>query len=115
VRHHGQLLQVNSPPRTHDEQVWLVQVLKTIASTDEGVAELVAQLDEHREWLLSSGEWAVRERLRAAHTLESILRAELTRRIVARMPTSGLDDLVEAIRRRETDPYRAATSLIAGW
>jgi LAO/AO transport system kinase len=115
VRHHGQLLQVNSPPRTHDEQVWRVQVLKTIASTDEGVAELVAQLDKHREWLLSSGEWAVRERLRAAHTLESILRAELTRRIVARMPTSGLDDLVEAIRRRETDPYRAATSLIAGW
>lgn len=115
VRHHGQLIQVNSPPRSQADQAWRVQVLKTIASTGEGIAELVAKLDQHREWLISSGEWAVRERLRAAHTLENIIRAELTRRILARMPTTGLDDLVEAVRRRETDPYTAANHLIAEW
>jgi LAO/AO transport system kinase len=70
-------------------------------------------LDRHRDWLRSSGEWAVRERLRAAHAIESIIRAELTRRIAARMPSSGLDDLVEAVRRRERDPYDAAGELIA--
>jgi LAO/AO transport system kinase len=115
VRHHGQVIQVASLPRKHEDQAWRVRVLKTTASTDEGVADLVTQLDKHREWLLHSGEWAVRERLRAAHTLENIIRAELTRRIVAQMPANGLDDLVEAVRRRETDPYRAASHLIAGW
>ncbi len=115
VRHHGQLIQVSSPTRSRDETAWRVHVLKTIASTGEGVAELVAQLDTHRDRLLTSGEWAVRERLRAAHTLEGIIRAELTRRILAHMPSTGLDDLVEAVRRRETDPYTAATHLIAGW
>jgi hypothetical protein len=47
--------------------------------------------------------------------LENILRAELTRRIVARMPSTGMEELVEAVRRRETDPYSAATRLIADW
>ena len=115
VRHHGQLIQVSSPARSQDSNEWRVLVLKTIASTGEGISELVATLDKHRDWLLTSGEWAVRERLRAAHTLESILRAELTRRIAARMPSTGLDDLVEALRRRQTDPYTAANALIAGW
>ena len=76
---------------------------------------MLAHIDAHRDWLLASGEWAVRERLRVAHTLENILRAELTRRIVARMPATGLDDLVDAICRRDTDPYSAADSLTANW
>jgi LAO/AO transport system kinase len=115
VRHHGQLIQVDSPPRVDHENHWRVTVLKTIASTGEGVAELLARLDSHREWLLNSGEWAVRERLRAAHTLESIIRAELTRRILARMPRTGMDELVEAVRRRDLDPYSAAAHLMAEW
>jgi LAO/AO transport system kinase len=114
-RHHGQLIQVSSPPRSDDGDRWRVLVLKTVASTGEGVAELLAYLDKHRDWLHRSGEWAVRERLRAARAIESILRAELTRRILARLPSSGLDELVEAVRRRERDPYRAASELMAGW
>ncbi|MCB9122108.1 MAG: methylmalonyl Co-A mutase-associated GTPase MeaB, partial [Caldilineaceae bacterium] len=39
--------------------------------------------------------------------------AELNRRIAASMPASGLDDLVEAIRRRESDPYAAAAGLLS--
>ena len=115
VRHHGQLIRVESPPRSQEADQWRVVVQKTVASTGGGVAELVALLDKHRHWLESSGEWAVRERLRAAHTLEGILRAELTRRILARMPHDGLDELVESLRRRDTDPYSAAAHLMAGW
>lgn len=68
VRHHGQLIQVESPPRSQEAAQWRVVVQKTIASTGEGVAELVALLDKHRHWLERSGEWAVRERLRCGRT-----------------------------------------------
>lgn len=113
VRHHGQLFQVTSPARAKAKHEWQVKVLKTVASGAEGIGELVAHIDEHRAWLVSSGEWIVRERLRAAHAIENILRAELTRRILARMPTTGLDDLVESVRRRESDPYTVASQIIA--
>jgi LAO/AO transport system kinase len=122
IRHHGQLLHVELPlagnndqPNTQETEAWRVFVLKTIASTGEGIPELIIQLDNHRQWLHDSGQWAVRERLRAAHTLENIIRAELTRRILARMPNSTIDALIDAICRRETDPYSAATRLIAEW
>lgn len=119
VRHHGQFIHVESPPRPqldpHAPAEWRVVVHKTIASAGEGIPELLALLDQHRQWLRDSGEWAVRERLRAAHTLENILRAELTRRILARMPQGGLAGVVEALRRRQTDPYQAAAQLMRDW
>ena len=126
MRHHGQLVQVDAPRAvpdkapgqdlTQDEaNKWRVRVLKTTASQGEGIDELVAQLDQHRTWLQNSGEWAVREQLRAAHSLENILRAELMRRMMARLPQDGLDDVVDAVRRRQLDPYAAASKLLADW
>jgi LAO/AO transport system kinase len=120
VRHHGQLIHVESPrsPDHNDTtavQGWRVPVHKSVASTGEGVEELVTLLDKHRDWLQASGEWRVREQLRVAHTLETILRAELMRRIAARLPRTGLDELVEAVRRRTVDPYTAAQQLMAEW
>lgn len=112
VGHHGQIFQISSPSRAETEQEWQVKVLKSVASAAEGIIELLAEIDEHRQWLVSSGEWIVRERLRAAHAIENILRAELTRRILARMPTTGLDGLVERVRRRESDPYTVASQIL---
>ncbi len=114
VRHHGQLLRVESPaqPRS-EEQHWQVTVLKTIAAESVGVEELRAQVEQHRTWLVASGEMAVREQLRIANTLENIIRAELNRRILARMPAGSLDTMVDAIRRRTTDPYSAAADLLS--
>ena len=118
VRHHGQLIQVSSPLQAETEGTehrWQVRVLKTTASAGEGIDNLLTHLDQHRVWLHVSGEWAVRERLRAAHTLENILRTELTRRILARLPSTGMDELIDAVCRRQTDPYRAAADLMADW
>ena len=113
VRHHGQLLRVDSPAQTDDDaQRWKVTVMKTVAAESTGVEELRAQVERHRTWLIESGEMAVREQLRIANTVENIIRAELNRRIRARMPDGHLRDVVDAIRRRETDPYSAAAGLL---
>jgi hypothetical protein len=56
---------------------------------------------------------AVRQQLRIANTLENIVRAELNRRILQRLPAAGLGNVVEAIRARVTDPYSAASELLA--
>jgi LAO/AO transport system kinase len=107
------LLRVESPPQAaSDEQRWQVTVLKTIAAESVGVEELRAQVERHRAWLVKSGEMAVREQLRVANTLENIIRVELNRRILARMPAGSLDAMVDAIRQRKTDPYTAAAELL---
>lgn len=122
IRHHGQLLRVESPAaladalneELSDENRWKVIVMKTVATDGSGVFELRERIEAHYRWLVESGEIAVREQLRIANTLENIIRAELNRRILERMPSSGMNVLVEEIRRRDTDPYAAAQHLLAG-
>jgi LAO/AO transport system kinase len=115
IRHHGQVLRVESQHAADDdkEERWHVIVMKTVAAAGTGVEELRERIEAHGDWLRSSGEIALREQVRMAHTLENILRAELNRRIQARMPRNGLDDLVERVHRRELDPYTAAQGLLA--
>ncbi len=115
IRHHGQLLPVIVPARENgqdEEAGWRVTVLRTVATGGGGVDELRERIEEHAAWLDRSGEWAQREQIRVAQTLENILRAELNRRILALLPQQGLDGLVEQVRRRELDPYAAAARLL---
>lgn len=113
VNHHGHIVMVaREDERAHGGR-WRVDVARTTAVTGEGVEDVRARIESHRNWLHESGEYAQRERLRIAHTLENIIRSELNRRIVATMPAEGLAATVEAVRRRETDPYRAADALLA--
>jgi LAO/AO transport system kinase len=117
IRHHGQLMRVEMPAAladslSEDENRWQVVVMKTVATGGSGIFELRERIEAHRTWLLDSGEIVVREQLRIANTLENIVRAELNRRILASMPAAGMDGVVEAIRRRETNPYTAAEGLL---
>ncbi len=117
IRHHGQLLRVETPAALaadwEEEKRWKVIVMKTVATDSSGILELREQIEAHRRWLIESGEMGVREQLRIANTLENIVRAELNRRILARLPEAGMDSMVEAIRARRTDPYAAAGALLA--
>jgi LAO/AO transport system kinase len=116
VRHHGQLLRVESPANESIEESdrrWKVRVMETVASDATGVEALVARIEEHRVWLHDSGEIAVREQLRIAHMVENIVRARLNQRIAQRLPEDELNGIVEDVRARRIDPYSAAENLLA--
>jgi LAO/AO transport system kinase len=113
IHHHGHVVRLQTQLPAGKEGAWVVEVLKTVAINGQGVAELREQIEAHWTWLHDSGAIVARERIRIAHVLENIIRAELNRRIVASMPADGIDDTVEAVRRREIDPYQAADALLA--
>ncbi len=113
LRHHGQLIQTETLPLPTDTaDRWRVTVMQTVATSSEGVAELCDRLEAHREWLHRSGEWTIREAVRVAQTLEEILRAELSRRILAALPQAGMSAWIQPVLRREIDPYTAAHQLL---
>ncbi len=113
VMHHGQLMSVETPADLVAEaDAWQVKVLKTVAAGGTGVPALRERIDAHRDHLLATGEMAVRERMRMANLLENIIRAELNRRILARLPTARLNATVEQVRNRAIDPYSAAEELL---
>ena len=92
---------------------WRPPVLQAVASTGQGIAELVDALERHREWMTTSGELARRRRRRTAAEIEALTLAAVQSRIGSLDPGLRLDDLAEAVLQGRLDPYAAADTLLA--
>jgi LAO/AO transport system kinase len=94
------------------EGAWRPPIVKTVAQKGEGLDELVAEIDQHREWLTSSGELDKRRTRRARDEIEAIAVTALRKRWGDVHGRSELDDLAAAVAAGETDPYAAADELL---
>jgi LAO/AO transport system kinase len=118
--HHGvDLARVMRKERDADapapEGGWSIPVLKTVAQSGEGVAELLAALEAHRHWLASSGELERRRRARARVRVRDVVDREL-RRVAWASAASGvvLEEGLDAIVRGEATPYSVARTILGG-
>jgi LAO/AO transport system kinase len=94
-------------------EAWQPPILKTTASSGDGVAEVVAALDEHRAWSERSGELQRRRERRARAEIEAIAVAALRARWSQVGERDELDELAAAVVAGGTDPYAAADRLLA--
>ena len=74
---------------------------------------MLAKVEEHREWLESSGEGHRRREERAAREIEAIALAALRERMGDVHGSAALGSLAEPVVAGETDPFRAADELLA--
>ncbi|SEC80024.1 LAO/AO transport system kinase [Nocardioides exalbidus] len=95
------------------EGSWRAPVLPTVASTGDGIEELLAEVDRHAGWLADSGELARRRTARARREVEAIALAALRERWDADDQV-GLDRLAGRVAAGELDPYGAADVLLDG-
>jgi LAO/AO transport system kinase len=95
------------------EGSWRPPIVKTVASRDEGLDEVVAEIERHHAWLESSGELAARRTRRARDEIEAIAVTALRDRWGDLHGRSELDDLAAAVAAGEADPYAAADTLLA--
>lgn len=95
-----------------DGAAWRQPIARTVASTMEGIGDVVDALDTHRGWLVEHGVLARRRDNRARAELEAIalesVRASFTDR------GELLDDLAKRVAAGDVDPYTAADELVAG-
>src|SRR4051794_16136894 len=97
-----------------DAEQWLPPIVKTVASRNEGIDELVAAIDKHRDWLGASGRLDAKRRLRAADEIEAIAGTALRDRMGDLRDGAVLDSLAARVVAGEIDPYAAADELVAG-
>ncbi|MFQ5471791.1 MAG: methylmalonyl Co-A mutase-associated GTPase MeaB, partial [Dehalococcoidia bacterium] len=92
---------------------WTVPILKTIAHKEEGISELLDEVDKHREFLTTSGRLEEMRRHRARRQLLTLTQAILLGGVLESVEENGtLDKLVESIAARDIDPRSAAERLI---
>ena len=91
---------------------WRPPVVSTVASRGEGVDELLAELERHREWAVASGDLARRRTTRARREVEAIAVAALRARWGDVPGGSELDGLAAQVADGVLDPYAAAERLL---
>jgi len=107
---------VDSDASTTDEgpREWTPEVLRTVANTGEGVDELIAAFDDHAAHLRESGEIEATKRRRYAEEIRTLVRSDVGALAADEIERrGGVDQLAEAVRRRETDPYSVAAEVVA--
>ena len=101
----------SAPPSTGEAPLWLPPILRTVATEGQGIAELAAAIEQHRQHLQASGELEQRELARLRAELELLLRETLVARWRARTPDERFAQALERIARRELSPWQAAEEL----
>jgi LAO/AO transport system kinase len=97
------MLEMDSRPRD-----WLPPVVKTVASTGQGVADLASVLARHVAHLRSDGRLVRRLEDRTRRDLTEVLKDALLARLAAVIGPDELDRLARAVARRDLDVYTAA-------
>jgi LAO/AO transport system kinase len=92
---------------------WSPPILKTVASRNEGVAEVVAKIDERLAWMGGNGVLTERRRSRARDEIEAIAMTALRSRFADLHGDARLDVLAAKVADGDSDPYAAADELIA--
>lgn len=109
VRHLAMLLQLEGDSRAG----WRVPILRTVATSDDGVGALVEAVDAHRAWLAEAPEGQRRARARLRAGLLDRVYAALRRRAEDVLSAQGgVEGVVDALARRELDVHSAAEALL---
>lgn len=90
---------------------WLPPILKTVASRDEGISQLLDGIERHRRHLAESGEIDGRRRSHLRLRVETILKERV---VAAADRVLGMDREIERSHRQRLDPYQVADRLFSG-
>jgi LAO/AO transport system kinase len=96
-------------------QAWRPPIVRTVANQGEGLDRLVDAVDQHRDWMESTGELESRRSRRARDEIEAIAMIALRGKIQDIHGHDRLDALADAVAAGKTDPYAAADEVIAAF
>jgi LAO/AO transport system kinase len=91
---------------------WVPPILKTVASRNEGVDEVVTAIEDRLTWMTGNGVLTERRRSRARDEIEAIAMTALRSRFAHLHGDARLDVLAAKVADGSTDPYSAADELI---
>jgi LAO/AO transport system kinase len=91
---------------------WRPPVLTTVATTGQGIDEVLDTLDRYEEWATASGARRGRRLRRAEREIEAIAVAAVRERMGGLTDGRRLGELAADVVDGTTDPYRAADDLL---
>jgi LAO/AO transport system kinase len=90
------------------------EIVKTVATSGQGMDELIAAIDRHRARQQASGGFAERRRQQAAARVRALVTERLRRQTERAIDEhGGIDRLAAVVAERRRDPYSVAEEITA--
>ena len=91
---------------------WPTPVVKTAAAKDEGTEELIASIQQHREWAAEDGEMRERKADAMRTEISALMRERVLQDLERNIDKQALDQIVSQVVDKELDPYSAVNTLL---
>jgi LAO/AO transport system kinase len=101
-----------SLPEAEKTPGWQVPLIRTVATSNEGILPLVQALRDHLAYLKSSGQWQVNQNKRLRRDLEALIREVLFQTWLSRMNPQEYDQALDRLFTRTISPFHLAEELI---
>lgn len=95
-----------------EPDAWTPPIVRTIATKGTGADELADAFDRHRSHLVDTGRWDVIVRRQAEAELQEALLMKLEQLLRTDTAEAEREHLIDAVSRRETGAFQAATRLL---
>src|SRR5882757_2864808 len=93
-------------------RTWRPPIVRTVATTGEGVDDLFTAIAEHKAHLEVTGDAEERRKARLREELRGLVGAEMLERAAALSSGPRFEKLVDEVAARARDPYSAAEELL---
>ncbi|HEX7320085.1 MAG TPA: methylmalonyl Co-A mutase-associated GTPase MeaB [bacterium] len=88
---------------------WQCPIIKTVATEDKGVAELLSAVIQHKDYLFRTGEFEKRRKARITVQINDLIHDRIKDHLEKNIISSDeLSKIIDAIYQRKTNPYQIA-------
>jgi len=121
ISHHGLMMSddiTHPSPALPVGDVWLPPVLRTIATGDsrtqnDGIVELLTQIETHRAYLLDGHRLREREHDRIEHEIRDRLAHTLMKNLLNAVSSEYYESVISQVQARTLDPHSAIQALLS--
>ncbi len=114
--HHGnrEVLPEVAAVAPESTEIWLPPIQRTVATAHEGIAELAGQIEQHRQFLIRTEQFAAREKARIQAHFEQLIQETLMNRLNERIDQTEYAQLLDQLTDRQISLQQAVLKLIDG-
>lgn len=91
---------------------WMLNIIKSIASENNGIMEIAEEIEKHREYLLASGEFEKRRLANTRTRIRQIVENNIAMKLWNEENNSGLEQNLKLVLDGNISPYELADEII---
>ena len=98
--------------RDHDENTWMPGIIKTVASENKGLNEVLQEIDRHRNFMNDKNIFIIKREKQARNRIKEIVENKIREELWSESGENSLNSTLEKVILGNLSPYHIAEEII---